>query len=43
MTNPTAINRFAIILLPTQACLAWIKSDVGDNGNLTLDELRREG
>ena len=42
MTELPTINRFGIILLPTQACLDWIKSCVGDDGNLTLDELRRE-
>ena len=40
MTEPPTINRFAVILLPTQACLDWIKSC--DDDNLTLDELRRE-
>ena len=42
MTELPTINRFGIILLPTQACLDWIKSCVGDDDNLTLDELRRE-
>ena len=38
MTELPTINRFGIILLPTQACLDWIKSCVGDDDNLTLDE-----
>lgn len=42
MTEPSTINRFAVILLPTQACLDWIKSCVGDDDNLTLEELRQE-
>ena len=35
MTRHPAINRFAVVLLPTQACLDWIKSCVGNDNNLT--------
>ena len=42
MTRLPTINRFAVILLPTEACLDWIRSCTGGDANLTLDELRRE-
>lgn len=38
----TTINRFAIILLPMQACMDWIRSCPGGDSCPTLDELRRE-
>ncbi len=38
MTAPSPINRIAVTLIPTEACLAWINS--GDDDKLTLDEIR---
>lgn len=38
----TTINRFAIILLPMQACMDWIRSCPDGDSCPTLDELRRE-
>ena len=42
MSPLPTINRFAVILLPTQACLDWIKSCPGGDSCPILDELRRE-
>jgi hypothetical protein len=42
MTNLPTINRMAVVLLRTEACLDWIKSVLGSECNLTLDALQRE-
>ena len=40
MTEPSIINRIAVILVPTEACLDWINSC--DDDKMTLDEIQRE-
>jgi hypothetical protein len=40
MTEPSVINRIAVTLIPTQACLDWINSCDGDK--ITLDEIQRD-
>jgi hypothetical protein len=40
MTDIPTINRFAVILLPTEECLAWINSCPGDH--TTLAEVQEE-
>jgi hypothetical protein len=39
MTDPSLINRIAVTLIPTEACLDWINSCDGDK--MTLDEIQR--
>jgi hypothetical protein len=41
MTEPSTINRQAVVLLPTEACLAWINSGPSDR-TMTLAEVQRE-
>jgi hypothetical protein len=40
MTEPSTINRIAVVLVPTEACLDWINSC--DNDKMTLDEIQQE-
>ena len=40
MTEPSTINRIAVILIPTEACLDWINSC--DDDKMTLDEIQEE-
>jgi hypothetical protein len=40
MTDLPTINRFAVILLPTEECLAWINSCPGDH--TTMAEVQKE-
>ena len=40
MTKPSTINRIAVTLIPTEACLDWINS--GDDDKLTLDEIQED-
>jgi hypothetical protein len=40
MTEPSTINRIAVMLIPTEACLNWINSC--DDDKMTLDEIRQE-
>ena len=40
MTDLPTINRFAVVLMPTEACLAWINSCPGDH--MTLAEVQKE-
>jgi hypothetical protein len=40
MNGPSLINRMAVTLIPTQACLDWINSCYGDK--VTLDEIQRD-
>ena len=42
MSEPATINRFAVMLLPTEACLDWVKSCPDGDSHTTLDELQRE-
>ena len=36
------INRFAVTLVPTEACLDWVRSCPDGDNNTTMDEMRRE-
>ena len=40
MTQPSLINRIAIVLIPTEACLDWVNS-CGEDA-LTLYDIQRE-
>jgi hypothetical protein len=40
MKQPSPINRIAITLIPTRACLDWINS--GDDDKMTLDEVQKD-
>ena len=40
MSEPSPINRIAVILVPTETCLDWINSC--DDDKMTLDEIQRE-
>ena len=40
MTEPSIINRIAIMLIPTEACLDWINSC--DDDKMTLEESQKE-
>jgi hypothetical protein len=40
MTEPSLINRIAITLIPTEACLDWINSC--DDDKMTLDEIQQD-
>lgn len=40
MTTPSLINRIAVTLIPTQACLDWINSC--DEDKVTLDEIQND-
>lgn len=40
MSEPSVINRIAVTLIPTQACLDWINSC--DDNKITLAEIQRE-
>ena len=42
MTQLATINRSAVILLPTEACLDWVKSCPGSFSDLPLGEAERE-
>ncbi len=39
MTEIFAINRIAVMVIPTEACLDWINSS--DDDKMTLDEVQR--
>jgi hypothetical protein len=40
MTTPSTINRIAVILIPTEACLNWVNSC--DDDKMTLDEIQED-
>jgi hypothetical protein len=40
MTKPAVINRIAVTLIPTEACLDWINSCNDDK--MTLDEIQKD-
>jgi hypothetical protein len=40
MTEPSPINRIAVTLIPTEACLDWINSC--DDDKMTLDEVQKD-
>ncbi len=40
MTECSSINRIAVTLIPTQACVDWINSH--DDDKMTLDEIRKD-
>jgi hypothetical protein len=40
MTEPSLINRIAVTLIPTEACLNWINSC--DDDKMTLNEIQRD-
>ncbi len=42
MRNPAATNRMAVVLLPTEAYLAWTMTCPGASPNTTLERLRDE-
>jgi hypothetical protein len=42
MSEVSTINRFAVMLLPTEVCLAWLQSCPEGDAHLTLEELQRE-
>lgn len=42
MTKLSTINRFAVILVPTEVCLAWIRSCPDGETGTTLEELQQE-
>ena len=42
MTEFPTINRFAVTLVPTEACLDWVRSCPDGDNNTTMDEMRRE-
>ena len=38
----STINRIAVTLIPTEACLDWINSCPGDDTAMTLEEIQRD-
>jgi hypothetical protein len=40
MNEPSIINRIAVVLIPTEACLDWINSC--DDDKLTLDDIQKD-
>jgi len=42
MTDPPTINRFAVVLVPTQAYLAWSQSCPDGDPNTELDEVQED-
>jgi hypothetical protein len=42
MTQFPTINRYAVILLPTEACLEWVKSCPDYGPGTTLSEVEKE-
>jgi hypothetical protein len=42
MTELSTINRFAILLIPTEVCLDWINSSPNDGTSMTLDQVQKE-
>jgi hypothetical protein len=41
MTEPTTINRIAVVLIPTEACLEWANSCPSER-SMNLAEMQRE-
>jgi hypothetical protein len=41
MTEPTTINRIAVVLIPTEACLEWVNSCPSERA-MTIGEMQRE-
>lgn len=42
MNELPTINRYAVILLPAEACLEWVKSCPGNDNDTTLEEKQLE-
>jgi hypothetical protein len=42
MNRFPTINRFAVILIPTEACLDWVRSCPDGDDHMTLGEMQQE-